>query len=222
MRMIERGVYDIPLMLSKSLEPHRDELQRDLINAQRRLRDFALRHQWGRHIEKSFAQRAEIYDDQLKFIEALLKTAGADPSTALPDTVSAALENDIFMSISPDVYSSIYPQGIEKHSFEKLITHEMAHRLHIRILNNDEEAMGPLWFFEGFAIYAAGQFADVRMNTVNIHAVLHDKNRGSYLTYGATIRYLLNYVSLREMVENAGSEGFNKWLLEHTERIQDE
>jgi len=79
MRIIERGVFDIPLRLSESLECRRTELVRDLTNAQRRLRDFAFRHGWGRHIETCFAKRAEIYDDQRNFIEALLNTVGADP-----------------------------------------------------------------------------------------------------------------------------------------------
>ena len=50
------------------------------------------------------------------------------------------------MSVSPKVYSQIYTEGIEEKSFEKLITHEMVHSLHIRILNGNEEAAGPICF----------------------------------------------------------------------------
>jgi len=126
------------------------------------------------------------------------------------------------MSVSPDIYGTIYPQGIEPHSFVKLITHEMAHRLHIRILNGDEDAMGPLWFFEGFSIYAADQFRDVTVNEDDIRAVIQDNERHSYLTYGATIRYFLDHVPLREMVELAGGEGFIPWLQDRMERKTNE
>ncbi len=61
-------------------------------------------------------------------------------------------------------YAEIYPEGIEDKSFEKLLTHEMAHRLHIRILDGNEEAMGPIWFFEGFAIYIADQLIKPEIN----------------------------------------------------------
>jgi hypothetical protein len=222
MRMIERGVYHIPLTLSPSLESLRDELTTDLMNAQRRLRNFARRYEWGLNIEPCFAKRAEIYDDQRTFIGALLNSAGADPSTTLPDTVSAALENGIFMSVSPALYRSIYPQGIEQHAFEKLITHEMAHRLHIRILHGNEDSMGPLWFFEGFAIYAADQFDHVEMNTDEILAVIHDEVRGNYLKYGAAIRYFLRRIPLDVMVDHAAQNDLVDWLDDYMQMRENE
>ena len=42
-KMIEEGVYKIPLILSKLLEPQRGTLEQALIAAQRRLRAFALK-----------------------------------------------------------------------------------------------------------------------------------------------------------------------------------
>lgn len=214
-RMIADGVYEIPLVLPESLELRRDALRHELINAQRRLRDFASRNGWGQFTNESFAQRAEIYDDQRRFAQALLKRAEADPSTELPNTVSAALEKDILMSVSSEVYSRIYPEGIEEKSFEKLIAHEMAHRLHIRILGGDEDAMGPIWFFEGFAIYAAGQFEDTSMQPDEIWQVVNEKGRGSYRKYSAVIRYFLKRVSIQEMVKRAGDKNFLDWLREN-------
>ena len=214
-RMLEDGVYDIPLTLPESLEPQRDGFHHALINAQRRLRDFAYRNEWDQFLNESFAQRVEIYDNQNEFIQALLRRMGADPSTDLPETISAALEEGVFMSVSPEVYSRIYPEGIEDKSFEKLIAHEMAHRLHIRILGGDEDAMGPIWFFEGFAILAAGQFEDASMQPGEIWQIVTEKERGSYRKDGALIRYFLKRVSIQEMVKRAADKDFVDWLREN-------
>ena len=162
-RVSESGVYEIPLVLSESLEIERDDLRQALLNAQRRLRDFALRNGWGYLVAERFARRAEIYDDHGAFVQAALRTAGADSSTELPKAFSACLEKGIFFSVSPQVYNRIYPEGGEEKAFEKLIAHEMAHRLHVRILEGNEERMGPIWFFEGFALHAAGQFEDASL-----------------------------------------------------------
>jgi hypothetical protein len=112
------------------------------------------------------------------------------------------------------LYRQNYPEGIEEKSFEKLITHEMAHRLHIRILNGDEHAMGPIWFFEGFAIYAAGQFekSQAKLNSTEIWEIIKEQERGSYKNYSFVFRYFLTRVSINDLVERAGKKDFLDWL----------
>jgi len=87
----------------------------------------------------------------------------------------------------------------------------MAHRLHIRVLNGNEEAMGPMWFFEGFALLAAGQFENASLKTPKIWEVVEDPQRGSYKHYSAVIRHFLKKVSLQDMIEQAGKPEFNAW-----------
>jgi len=210
--MVEPGIYKIPLVLPESLEAQRGSLEQSLLNAQRRLREFALGNGWGHFVEERFAHRAEIYDDQRSFVQALLTAAGADSSTELPKEVSAALEKGVFMSVSPAVYSRIYPEGIEEAAFEKLIAHEMAHRLHIRILGGNEDAMGPTWFFEGFAIYAAGQFSDASLPPDEVWKVVRETERGSYRRYAAVMRHFLKRTSIQDLVTRAGDGDFLDWL----------
>jgi len=207
-----KNILGIKLFLSESLEPERDSLFQYFINSQAHLEKFALKYGWGNLLKPGFIQRAEIYDEQAEFIKALLRVCEVENSSDLPSTVSAALEKEIFMSVSPLRYYEIFPEGRETRAFEKLITHEMAHRLHIRILNGDEEAMGPIWFFEGFAIFAADQFSNAAINQEKIWKLLEKKDRGSYLDYGATIRFFLNYVTLPRMVERASQKEFHSWL----------
>ena len=213
-KMIEESAYRIPLVLPKSLELQRNDLERTLVAAQRRLRKFAVRNGWKDLVKESFAERAEIYDDQDEFIRRVIEITGADPSTKFPKAFSACLENRIFISVSPDLYNRIYPDGIEKDAFEKLITHEMAHRLHVRILNGNEVAMGPIWFFEGFAIYAADQFENYNIEPAEAWGVIKSAERGSYNKYGGVFRYFSQKISIHELIGHAGGEDFIKWLNE--------
>jgi hypothetical protein len=138
--------------------------------------------------------------------------ANADPTIILPETYCAALENRVLLYVSPEVYLKNYPEGAEENAFEKLITHEMAHRLHIRVLGGNEDAMGPIWFFEGFAIYAAGQFENYVLPPTDIWETIESTARGSYKKYGAAFRYFMKRTSMRELIEHAGDEGFFNWL----------
>ena len=215
-KKIKEGVYKIPLMLPKSLESQRYDLEQAFLAAQKRLRSFAIQYGWDGLVQDNFIDRAEIYDDKNKFDQRFLKLHGEDLSIKLPKAVSAALEKRVFVSVSPELYSQNYPDGIEENSFEKLITHEMAHRLHIRILNGNENAMGPIWFFEGFAIFAAGQFKNYTpdIEPAEIWEIVRSTKRGSYKKYAIVFRYFLEKASIQELIAHAGDEDFIKWLEE--------
>lgn len=212
--MIEECVYKIPLILSNSLEPQRHELEQLIISAQRRIRDFAKQHGWENLTRESFADYAEIYDKKDEFDLALIRLTGADPSIKIPITYSAVLENRVIISVSPELYAQNYPEGIEDKYYEKLIAHEIAHRLHIRILDGNEDAMGPIWFFEGFAIYASGQFENYsfELDSKEIWEIVRNTKRRSYKKYGAVFRYFLKKASIQDLIEKARTKNFLKWL----------
>lgn len=213
-KLIEDSIYDIPLRLEASLEPQRRGLQRTLVAAQRRLREFALKHDWHRQVQEPYAVQAHIFDTKIKFDHVLLEVSGMDTNIELPKTYCAALEKDILVCVSPELYREVYPEGIEDDSFEKLITHELAHRLHIRILRGDEEAMGPVWFYEGFALYAADQFAQTMpvLSEDEIWEVVSTQERGDYRQYATVFHHFLSKASIHQLVENAGRQDFTKWL----------
>jgi hypothetical protein len=217
--LVEHGVYRIPLRLPVPLERRRHELERILLDAQRRLSAFAAAHGWGGLVSESFADRAAMFDSKEAFDRAAIEVCELDPSTRLLPTACAALERRVLMAVSPELYAEIYPEGVEDGSFDKLLAHEMAHRLHIRILGGDEDAMGPVWFFEGFAIHAAGQFQDSApgLSRDEIWAIVRSDRRGSYKRYATVLRYFLTYASIAELVARAGRQGLLDWLgqIEH-------
>jgi len=207
---------NIPLILPASLESRRNEFEKTIILAKERIHKFAENYNWQNLMKKSFIDEVRIFDNKQSFDAVLLEMNNMDLSTKLPKTYSACLENRILMAVSPEIFLQNYPEGEEDSFFEKLLAHEIAHRLHIRILNGDEEAMGPVWFYEGFAVYAAGQFQDpdLQLALKDVLQIINDPKRGSYRKYGFVLRYLLQKISLPEMVQKAEDGNFNKWISE--------
>ena len=180
---------------------------------------FAQSYGWLDHMLTPFAIRAQMYAVKEQFDHDLLALVGMDTNTQLPATYCAALEEQVLMSVSPELYIELYPEGNEADAFEKLLTHEMAHRLHVRILNGDEERMGPVWFYEGFALYAANQFETFLpvLNKEEIWEVVQAEERMDYRQYASVFRYFLNFVPLEQLVERAGSAEFPGWLRQITD-----
>ena len=216
MKQIEDSVYEIPIELTKSLEPQRAIFQETIIAAQKRLRDFAKKHDWHHYTKQPFARLFQVHADKQSFDHNLLSICGMDTNTELPATYCAALEQEILISVSPDLYRLLYPEGDEERAFEKLLTHEMAHRLHIRILHGDENAMGAVWFYEGFALYAAGQFETnaPELTMPEIWNIVSAPERGSYKKYASVFQYFLKKTSIHQLVENAAKDDFVNWLKE--------
>jgi len=215
---IEEGVYRTQLILPVSLEQRRSQFEQTLLSAQRRIVRFAKRHGWENLTKESFFDCAEIFDAKRAFDHALAKTSGLVAPVEFPKTYSAALENRVLMAVSPELYAENYPEGIEKDSYEKLLAHEMAHRLHIRILNGNEDAMGPTWFFEGFAIYAADQFKKnlSKFDERETRRIITSSERQSYREYGRVFRYFARKVTVKELIEKAREKTFPKWLMDMT------
>jgi hypothetical protein len=213
-KLIDDAIYDLPIILDAPLEPQRNNLQRTIVAAQKRLRDFAKKYSWFAHVQKPFALQAHIYDTKANFDHDLLEISGMSTAIELPKTYCAALEKDMLMCVSPQLYRWVYPEGDENDAFEKLITHEMAHRLHIRILGGDEDAMGPIWFYEGFALFAASQFEQTApiISIEEMWKVVRDPERGDYRQYATVFRYFLSIASLHKLVEMAGKQDFTDWL----------
>lgn len=212
--MIEKGVYKVTLLVSKSLEDRREEFEETLIASQIRIREFAKTYGWEKLTEESFFDRVEIYDSKEEFDRRAKELTETDPSINFPKTFSAALEKRILIAVSPEIFRENYPQGIEDKFYEKIMAHEIAHRLHIRILNGNEEAMGPVWFFEGFALYAADQFehSTLLLSEEEIREILESEKRGSYEKYAFVFRYFVKKRPLHEMIEQAGKKDFIQFL----------
>lgn len=208
MKQIDYGVFEIPLKLPSELEPQRAFYESQVESAQRRIVAFAREHGWENLMAEPFASQAEIFAQQSHFFEALKRLPGFPAEAELPATAVAALEDHRLIAVSCDEYKRICPLDDAPGAFEKLLAHEIAHRLHVRILSGNEEAMGPMWFFEGFATFAAGQYGNLELTGEEILQVIKESERGSYIKYNAALRFFLKRLSLKDMVDSAGQSDF--------------
>ena len=181
-----------------------------------RMRKFAYQYGYEHLVENTFIKDAHIFGKQRDFITYLKDNLNADPSQ-LPKTISACLEDQIFLAVSDRTYSEIFPEGIEDEAYSKLITHEMAHRLHIRILQGHEEKMGNIWFFEGFAIYAAEQFERKSYDTTKqkVEQIIFGKERTSYLDYATVFYNLAEKFSVNDLIERSYKPNFEQWIMKN-------
>lgn len=204
----------IAIELPSSLEKERNQFIEFLLNAQKKIDSFALQHQWQSHVNKGLINKVRIFSTKTAFDEALISAFQLEDNRIIPATAAAIIANDELLMVSPDVYSNIYPPGIEENSYEKLIIHELAHALHIRILDGDEEKMGPRWFYEGFAIHVANQFqaAKRHLTTKEICIIINLDKDTTYHDYKDVFDFLLKKVSIQELLEHSLKPNFIKWI----------
>jgi hypothetical protein len=132
------------------------------------------------------------------------------------DGLAAGLVSRVLLTVTPEEYARARPKYASRNdAWPRLLAHELAHGLHARLVHGNEGAMGPKWFFEGFAIVASGQrlCSGVRPSALD-EALLsaHAQGSGSYGVYDCVLRFLLKRLPLEEMVRNAGNANFEDWL----------
>ena len=97
----------------------------------------------------------------------------------------------------------------------RVLAHEMIHRLHVNILAGNEDMMGPVWFYEGFAVVGAGLRldSDLRYKSADqALAAVSKSGRGAYRRYAAAVRYFMGKTPVGELVRRAGHADFEDWL----------
>jgi len=79
--------------------------------------------------------------------------------------------------------------------------------------------MGPVWFYEGFALHAAGQLAKAapKLETSEIWAIVNAEERMDYRRYVTVFNYFLQKATLPQLVKQAGEGGFVEWLRQISE-----
>ncbi len=203
------------VVLTASLEDRRPTIETQVDSAVQRITVFAHAHGWDSLAIQPFMDSVMVFDVKKDFDRQLLLLAGADTTMQLPATYCGALEKRTLLVVAPEIYAAAYPEGVEAHSWVKLLTHEIAHQLHVRILQGDEEAMGPVWFYEGFAIYAADQLRGVApaLSPDSMRAVMDDPERGSYAVYGAVFRHFAAQHTIKELIGMAAEPQLTERLL---------
>ncbi|WP_442598801.1 hypothetical protein [Neobacillus sp. D3-1R] len=208
------GEFELPLLLPDSLEKNRGTYQAMIKKAMENINLFAKSRNWNFYTNTFLINQVEIFSTKEDFDKAVCMAFGLEENVIIPKTASAIVANDHLLMVSPEVYLDIYPQGYESDFYEKLIIHELAHQLHIRILHGEEEKMGPKWFFEGFAIHTAKQFQDrpQQLNKDEIWGIIETDKDSGYQIYKEVIEYVLEKINLQDLVEKAGEANFKEFI----------
>jgi hypothetical protein len=204
---------------SASLSPDRlPQFNRDVLSALKIVQDFARRYGWQRHLRKPLFESVEIFSSQQELWKRVMQLENLPAGQKMPTRgLAAGVEKNILMTVTTEEYSRIRPEyASRRRAWQRLLAHEMAHVLHERIVHDEPDAMGPRWFFEGFAILAAGQnlcrglapiksFEDAMSNASK-------EGTGAYICYELALRFFLRRIPLKVMIRKAGSKDFEDWL----------
>ena len=175
---------------------------------------FAADHGWASDV-RPFFQRVEVFADQGALWARLRPVFGLPDEAPLPTPgLAGALEQGVLHAVTPEVYARVQPRyGASPGAYVRLLAHEMAHRLHIAVLDGDEERMGPAWFYEGFAVVASGDLVGLEVATADdLWRHVRAEGAGAYAHYAAALRFLAARTPLPELVARAGDAGFERWV----------
>jgi hypothetical protein len=202
--------FNIPIELPTSVEKCRNWIEAEVEKAQKRISMFASNNNWEKYVSTSLIKKIRICETKKQFDREVRLAFNLEPETTIPKTYSAVIANDVLLAVTPETYAENYPDGQEGQAYEKLIAHELAHALHIRILEGKEEEMGPRWFYEGFAILAAGQFDNTsfEMTKETMREIIKSDKAVSYVYYRLIMNEILHHIDLEDAVTSARIPNF--------------
>ncbi len=213
---IDRGEVADRIVLPAAEEPRRGWYAEQVVAAHEAIAAFAARHGWASKV-RPFFHRVEIHADQHALWARLRTVFGLPDEAPLPTPgLAGALERGVLHAVTPDVYARVQPRyGATPGAYGRLLAHEMAHRLHVAVLDGDEERMGPAWFYEGFAVVASGDLVGLEVAKADdLWRHARADGPGAYAHYAAAVRFLAARVPLPELVARAGDAGLEGWVAE--------
>lgn len=207
--------------LPKGLEDKRAVYLAHLAIAEEQLLEFARTNKFEK--EPRPIERVRVFTSKSDFDKAINvpATNGTDArfKGSVPSTVVGAIVGDALFVVSEPLYFQTFPGHVER-DYEKLLTHELAHRYHQDLVDGDADAMGPIWFFEGFATLAADQYVRAAVSPDEAREINRapDDKRG-YEKYRGMMRLFQEKTPMKEMVRRAKSpSSFSSWIDTHLAR----
>lgn len=175
------------------------------------LLSFANKHHLGIKNSDIFVDKVVLYGTKLSFDQMISNSPVWPKGSEVPKNYVGLGQKKVFHVVSWKAYKKIHPDESIT-DYQKLITHELAHLLHISFLKDREDDMGPLWFFEGFACFVAEQYPEaVLPPKEQLNQIFSDNKRGNYSNYVAIFRRLAQKKPVFNLLQDAKSSEFLKW-----------
>ena len=205
------GAEPLPIRFPDGVKASPEDILVSVSRAQGRIDRFAQEHGWEKLSRPLSYDSVEIYSSADKLADRIREMYDLGPDVKLPGPPVAGLGKRVLLSVTSQSFQKLRPTQTEPMVLEKLLAHEIGHRLHVAILDGNEEAMGPRWFYEGFAVVAAGQMDRGLAQPEEARRYM-DSN--DYESYGKLLRLCLTKWDLPTLVRRAGEPGFEEWVLE--------
>ena len=145
---------------------------------------FADKHDLPVAALQEMIQTMYVYHDHNQFSIDLSKMFNVKKNEILPSYVGTIVNHALFI-MDKEYFLIQNPSYIGDSEYIKLIAHELAHEYHIFLLDGNENDMGPIWFYEGFATAVANQYEDQdkSYSKEKIKEVILTNDRNSYAVY---------------------------------------
>lgn len=210
------------LSCPKELSSRRHDFSLCLADAFAIVEHFATQHGWQEYLKTSFIYSFQLFSAQDEMWQKLKELTGAQEKHPPTDGLSSALVSGNLLAVTPEEYERLRPEytHIDK-AWTRLLAHEIIHQLHIRIVGN-EKRMGPKWFYEGFAMYAAGQrITDQKPSSIEeVIEAMHAESRGAYAKFEAVFEYFLERIELKILLKQASRHDFETWLIDSLSDVE--
>lgn len=204
------------LVCSDKLRHRRIEFASNVAEAYAIVRHFANLNDWHEYMREPLFTSIQIFETQEELWHRIRNMTESVEKYPPINGLSAAIYSGCLMAVIPEEYERLRPEyALIDKAWTRLMAHEIAHQLHIRIVGT-EEKMGSKWFYEGFAMHVAGQcFGHVVATIENAIEAMHAESRGSYAKYVAAFDFFLERIELNLMLQRASEQDFEVWLLAH-------
>jgi hypothetical protein len=173
---------------------------------------FSKRHRLKIERQEDFVETVVHYESKAEFDKMISSHPNWQKGSMVPATYAGLGMKKEFHVISLRAYKKMHPSDTDD-DYLKLLVHELAHLLHIAAIGGREDEMGPMWFFEGLACFAADQYPkSTSLPIQRIDEILSDTKRGSYAEYAAMLRGLTQKESIADLTKRASSKDFSAWV----------
>lgn len=180
-----------------------------LANAFLQISDFIKEHHLDVQIKKTAIKKVIVYHYHHRFIKDVIKALKVDDHYVLPKTLSGVVIDHTLYILSKSEYENVFPEeGQLEHGYVKLFVHELAHLLHIDLLEGKEDLMGPRWFYEGFATYVAKQFLDQKHDQKTLLDIFENDKGTRYTFYADIFRRIIEHKTVNELIFHINDDGY--------------
>lgn len=208
----QRIQIEVPVSLKAMEVKFRSSIER----GEAELKKFAHQQGLSKFTDVNLVKRAVLLENKNQYDDLMRRSSNLPPDSKIPTSFVAIAEADVLWILPPEEVARLNPRDAKDPNFySKLVAHELGHVLHVRALRGKETEMGPVWFYEGFAVAAANQYDDFAWPEYEeeFEQVIRDQARGDYRKYGAIFRKLLERHSMTELLTRAKEDDLNDWAI---------